>query len=50
MELSREHFHAMFCCNLRRGLTQQQGTDQLASTFSDKAPSWATLFRASHQD
>lgn len=45
MELNREHFRAMIYYDFRRGLSQEQCADQLASTFGNEAPSRATVFR-----
>lgn len=45
MDLSRENFRAMIYYDFRRGLTRQQCTDQLNSTFGDEAPSFATVKR-----
>ena len=35
MELNREHFRAIIFCNFRRGLTQQQGIEELNSIFGE---------------
>ena len=45
MELNREHFHAIIFYNFRRGLTQQQGIDELNSIFGDEAPSRNNVYR-----
>ena len=39
MKINREHFRAIIFYNFRRGLTQQQCTDELNSIFGDEAPS-----------
>ena len=45
MELTREHFRVMIFFDFRRGLSRQECTDQLTSTFGDEAPSFATVKR-----
>lgn len=45
MELTREHFRAIMFYNFRRGLSQQQGIDELISTFGDEAPSRTSVYR-----
>ena len=45
MELNREHFCAIIFYNFRRGLTQQQRSDELNSIFGDEAPSRTNVYR-----
>ena len=45
MELNCEHLRAIIFYNFRRGLTQQQGTDELNSIFDDEALSRTSVYR-----
>ena len=45
MELNRDHFRAFIFYNFRRGLTQQQCTDELISIFANEAPSTSSVYR-----
>ena len=45
MELERRDYRAMIYYDFRRGLSQEECLKQLLETFSDAAPSRATVFR-----
>ena len=45
MKLNREHFRAIIFYNFRRGLTQQQCSDELNSIFGDETPSRTSVYR-----
>ena len=45
MEPNRAHFRAFIFYNFRRGLTQQQCSDELNSIFGVEAPSSTSIYR-----
>ena len=49
MELIREHFRLIISYNFRRGLSRQEGIDELKSLFGNKAAFYSTVKKSFHE-